>query len=318
MEHLVTIIIPTFNRARYIKQSVGSALSQSYLNLEVIVVDDGSTDDTMAILAGFADERLHVVTQKNSGPSAAINHGLRLARGEFLALLGADDVAELPRIESQVAIMTTTQNAAVFCKPTIIDAEGNLRLDSDQVRVFDSLPKGNAAADHIRTLFYHGNYLCAPSACLRRSTVERVGLFHEGLVQLQDMEYWIRMFGLGMTCAVQENKFVRYRRHGENLSSTARKFAADREHCFVLQHFFEHVQPRVARAAFAKVLDPDRADLPLCPDERAMVYLSHPNENVRELAYADLIAFRQHAAIPTERHLLDFVEYFDVLNENLR
>jgi hypothetical protein len=77
------------------------------------------------------------------------------------------------------------------------------------------------------------------------------------------------------------------------------------------------VQPRIARAAFAKVLDPNIADLPLCPDERGMVYLSHPRGNFRELAYADLIAVRQHAAIPPERRLLDFAEYFDVLNENL-
>lgn len=318
MQRLVTVIVPAFNHALYIEQSVNSILCQSYRNLELIVIDDGSTDNTAAVLAGFTDRRLRVVTQENGGPSAAINHGLRLGRGEFIALLGGDDVAEPSRIESQVEVLETTQHAAVFCKPSLIDARGNPRADDEQIRLFNALPERNTAADHIKKLFYHGNYLCAPTACMKRSTIERVGLFHEGLIQLQDMEYWIRMFGEALTCVVQENKLVRYRRHGKNLSEKNRLTASVREQHFVLQHFFEYLQPRVAREAFAKVLDPHPPDLPLCPDECAMVYLSNPSEQVRELAFSCFISVRRNAAMPPERRVLSFVEYFGVLNESMR
>jgi GT2 family glycosyltransferase len=318
MENLVTVIIPSFNLAQYIEQSVRSILGQTYRNLEIIVIDDGSTDDTMALLARFTDPRFRVVTQSHSGPSAAINHGLRLSRGEFVALLGADDVAEPPRIAEQVQALEATPHAAVFSKPAMIDAKGNPQPDSDQAHIFNSLPKGNTAADHIRMLFYHGNYLCAPSACIRRAAVERVGFFHEGLVYLQDLDYWIRMFGQGFTCVVLERKLVRYRRHGKNLSDTMRLAAANREMCFILQHFFEHVEPRVARASFEKVLDPRPLDIPLCADERGMVFLSHSSASIRDLAYGCFIADRQVASMPCGARLLSFDEYNEILNEDLR
>jgi glycosyltransferase involved in cell wall biosynthesis len=314
-QDLVTVIIPSFNHAQYIEQSVKSILDQTYRNLELIVVDDGSTDDTMAALAGFTDPRFRVVEQENSGPSAAINHGLRLARGEFLALLGSDDIAEPGRIAGQVEVLQATRHSAVFSKPAVIDAEGIAQPNDDQVRIFDSLPEGNTAADHIRMLFYRGNYFCAPSACIRRAAVERVGFFHEGLVHLQDLDYWIRMFGQAMTCVVQEHKLVRYRRHGRNLSHTQRNTGADREGYFIFQHFFEHVEPRIARVAFEKVLDPRQLDLPLSADECGMVYLSHSRKNIRELAYGCFVAERQVAALPLGTRLLSFPEYCGVLNE---
>jgi glycosyltransferase involved in cell wall biosynthesis len=318
MENLVTVIIPAFNHAQYIEQSVASILGQTYRNLELIVINDGSTDDTMARLVGFTDRRFRAVTQQNSGPSAAMNHGLRLARGEFVALLGADDVAEPQRIASQVEVLEATRYAAVFSKPTVIDAAGNPQPDNDEANIFDSLPGGNTPADHIRMLFYHGNYLCAPSACLRRTVVERVGFFHEGLVHLQDLDYWIRMFGQDLTCLVQNHKLVRYRRHGKNLSRATRQAAARREGYFILQHFFEHVEPSIARAAFEKVLDPRRLDLPLSPDECGMVYLSHSGESIRELAFGCFLAERRVAAVPCGTRLLTFAEYCGILNEDMR
>src|SRR5215469_3696643 len=90
---LVTVIVPTYNMAHYLPQSVQSALGQSYANLEVQIVDDGSTDETAAVVRRWErDPRVRVHRQVNSGLSAARNSGISLARGEFVALLDADDV----------------------------------------------------------------------------------------------------------------------------------------------------------------------------------------------------------------------------------
>jgi glycosyltransferase involved in cell wall biosynthesis len=88
----VTVIIPTFNRARYLTEAIQSVLGQTFPDYELIVVDDGSTDGTAAVLEGFGDSRLRVLRQENHGISAAMNAGLRAAQGEYIARLDSDDV----------------------------------------------------------------------------------------------------------------------------------------------------------------------------------------------------------------------------------
>src|SRR5215207_1739222 len=100
----VSFVIPNYNHARYLGQAIESALAQTYPNTEVIVVDDGSTDDSRSVAAGFCD-RIRYIYQRNAGLSAARNTGVRAALGEYIALLDADDLVEPAYAERLLAAL---------------------------------------------------------------------------------------------------------------------------------------------------------------------------------------------------------------------
>ena len=94
----VSVVIPSYNHAAYIREAVDSVLSQSLSDLELIVVDDGSQDESLDILAGYSDRRFHLYTQLNQGAHAAINRGLHAAAGDYLAILNSDDAYHPQRL----------------------------------------------------------------------------------------------------------------------------------------------------------------------------------------------------------------------------
>lgn len=114
-EPLVSVLIPVYNAGSFLRSSVESILSQTYVNLEVLIVDDGSTDNCTETITDLKDSRIHVVSQKHSGRATALNHGLARIRGEFYATHDADDISHPQRIERQVqAMQETPQLAAIF------------------------------------------------------------------------------------------------------------------------------------------------------------------------------------------------------------
>lgn len=111
---LVSVIIPTYNRARILRRAIESALSQTYGDIEVVVVDDGSTDDTREMLTLMsADRRVRYFRQANAGVSAARNHGMRQARGEFIAFLDSDDSWHPWKLSAQIAALRRCPEAMI-------------------------------------------------------------------------------------------------------------------------------------------------------------------------------------------------------------
>ena len=113
---MVSVIIPTYNRSKSIMKAIESVLNQTYKDLELIVVDDGSTDDTEQVLSKVDDERLVYVKQKNSGACVARNKGISLANGTYIALHDSDDEWHLDKLEKQVKVLESTGADLVFCK----------------------------------------------------------------------------------------------------------------------------------------------------------------------------------------------------------
>ena len=112
---LVSVLIPVYNAGDFLRSSVQSILSQTYSNLEILIIDDGSTDGCTNSIAEFKDSRIHIVTQKNSGKSVALNHALEQLSGEFYAIQDADDISYPQRIEHQIQCMLENPElAAVF------------------------------------------------------------------------------------------------------------------------------------------------------------------------------------------------------------
>jgi len=118
---LVSVLIPVYNAGDYLQASVGSILSQTYTNLEIIIIDDGSTDGCMDFMKGIKDSRISIITQSNSGKAGALNRALEQLSGEFYAIQDADDVSYPQRIERQVQCMQqNSELAAVFTGNDVI------------------------------------------------------------------------------------------------------------------------------------------------------------------------------------------------------
>ncbi len=139
MKKLVSIIVPVYNVEDYLAFCLDSLLMQTYENIEVIAVDDGSTDSSLAILNAYAatDQRLRVISQANSGPSAARNLGLTICHGEYITFMDSDDWAELTLIEKLVNALETDQCDIAICGHWIAGSHFKFKVRNRKSCVLD-------------------------------------------------------------------------------------------------------------------------------------------------------------------------------------
>lgn len=116
MENLISVIIPVYNRENTIKNCLNSVLEQSYKNIEVIVVDDGSTDNTGQIIKELTDKRIKYIWQENKGACVARNNGISLAKGNYVAFQDSDDIWEYNKLKKQLDVLLESRADIVFCK----------------------------------------------------------------------------------------------------------------------------------------------------------------------------------------------------------
>ena len=186
-----TILVPSFNHARWVVETVRSALAQTERDVEVVVIDDGSTDDSVSRLATIADPRLEVVTQPNAGLSNTLNRGLARARGRWVKFVPSDDVLEPDCIARQLAAAERAPGARlVFALPTVVDADGAPYPDPAPQAWFDHAPEGR---DEILRDLLERNFLCAPAVLFDRDLARVNGGFDPALRIAQDYDLWLRL-----------------------------------------------------------------------------------------------------------------------------
>jgi len=199
---LVSAIIPTYNRANLVGEAIESVLGQTYPHVEVIVVDDGSTDDTVVRLAQFGN-RIRVVAQDNAGPAAARNRGIAMCNGQFVAFLDSDDLWVRTKLDRQVALLQRLPASIPCCLSNIM-----MRWANRQVTSFE-LSWLNPAIDEgiwlnpdevLATRFVLFNQ----AVMIRRSVLERVGGFDEGLRLLEDTDLAMRLSLEGVWAFIRE------------------------------------------------------------------------------------------------------------------
>jgi glycosyltransferase involved in cell wall biosynthesis len=180
---MISVIIPTFNRARFLKQALHSLLAQQRVDMEVIVVDDGSTDDTAAIVAscGVAVRYIH---QVNAGVSAARNRGIRAAAGEWLAFLDSDDFWLPHKLEAQLDFFRRHPELRI-CQTEELWMRNGLRMNP---RKYHQKPSGYCFPSLLERC------LISPSAVMiHRGLLNEVGLFDENLPACEDYDLWLRI-----------------------------------------------------------------------------------------------------------------------------
>jgi len=215
----VSIIIPVYNQERYIKQCVESALSQDYENLEVIVVDDGSTDATPEILKSF-EQKIRYIRQENRGTAAARNVGLRLAQGSLVAWLDSDDVYLPGKIRAQVEKLQEEPDLAlVYTDWILIDAEGR---DLKVVHCPSYPPKSV-----LDVLTFP--YIFPSSVLLKKECFEKVGYYDETLRYGEDLDMWVRLLKHGYRFGHVPELLVKYRWHPGSMSYNYRSMQAGKD-----------------------------------------------------------------------------------------
>ncbi len=180
---LVSVILPTFNRAWSINQAVDSVLAQDYPALELIVVDDGSTDNTLELLEQYNNDII-VLKQANMGVSAARNTGIRKSRGEFIALLDSDDMWDKRKISCQVDFFTEHPDAMI-CQTEEIWIRNGRRVNP---RIKHKKPSGMIFEPCLNMC------LISPSAVMMKRTVfDMKGFFDEAMTVCEDYDMWLRI-----------------------------------------------------------------------------------------------------------------------------
>lgn len=213
-ESIVTVAIPAYNMGAYVREAVESVLASTHPHLEVLVVDDGSTDQTPAILRKYVtesspsyDERVCVLSQSNMGKSAALNRAVATFNGAYLLILDADDVLHPEAIERLLSAVEDKDNELV--------AIGGFDIVVDGQRVGVRDAPGECRADILRRRFYMA--LKTPfslNGCLMpRLLVERVGLFDVELRRCQDGDYAIRMLEEAQGIMTVDCSVFSYRKH---------------------------------------------------------------------------------------------------------
>ncbi|NVN92407.1 MAG: glycosyltransferase [Desulfuromonadales bacterium] len=207
---IASVVIPTYNGSKFLTQTIESVLNQSYKDFEIIVVDDGSTEDIEQLLKPYG-EYLRYLRIENSGPAAARNTGIRLSNGEFVALLDHDDIWAPENLRVKVELLHKNPECAmVYSYPTLIDAIGNV-IPQESPSAF---PSGSVFED-----FLISNRIITFSCTLiRKSIFDSVGLLDDRreITCCDDYDMWLRIADVS-TIVFSTDQSVCYRIHGDNL-----------------------------------------------------------------------------------------------------
>jgi glycosyltransferase involved in cell wall biosynthesis len=219
---LVSAVIATYNRAHLVGNAIQSILDQTYKNIQIIVVDDGSTDNTEKVLRDFGDQVL-VVFQDNAGPSAARNRGIAVANGEIISFLDSDDVWLPRKVELQVALLQRVDQSVPCCvcdaemrftsRPVVTSFENFLLEPGDEEGLWSN------PAEVLTDRFVLFNQMVA----VRRSALEQVGGFNEKLRYLEDYDLALRLSLLGPFAFIREPLVIWNQGSAGSLSAEAHK-----------------------------------------------------------------------------------------------
>jgi glycosyltransferase involved in cell wall biosynthesis len=216
---LVSVIVPSFNHARYLRECVDSVLAQDHPATELIVVDDGSTDGSLDVLKSYGD-RLRLLQQQGGRQARARNLALAVARGELVAFLDSDDRWRPGRLSAAVAAFRARPQAAlVWADHAFIDAQGRPLGEQRWVS-----PGGD-----FRRVLIAGNPICNATVTVRRGVLDEIGGFNEQAPRVCDGAAWLQIAARGHVFVHLPQRVLDYRLHGGNDSARFAPMTHDRD-----------------------------------------------------------------------------------------
>jgi glycosyltransferase involved in cell wall biosynthesis len=212
----VSVVIPAYNAMTYLPKTLDSVLQQTCTDFEILIVNDGSTDEIAAWFATVTDDRVRLISQANQGLPGARNTGITEAKGEYIAFLDADDLWAPTKLEQQVQCLDAQPEVGlVYAWTLLIDRHGNSTgtVTAAQVEgnVWEKLLLGDVVGS-------------GSAATVRRSCFDRVGLFDPELTSIEDCDMWVRI-AAEYPFAVIKEVLVYYRQHPTSMSRDYDKMA---------------------------------------------------------------------------------------------
>lgn len=233
----VSVVIPAYNTAAYLPEAIESVLQQTYQDFEILVVDDGSTDNTAEVASRYTP-RIRVIEKENGGPASARNTGMQQAAGEYIAFLDSDDAWVQDKLAEQVGLLDRNPSIGlVFGRAQMVRQVGNKRQLSEVI--------GYTESPTLKFLLF-GNFIPAQTVLFRSACLEQVGYMKESdaLPVAEDYEFWLR-FAKHYPLAGINRTLAYYRIHENNLLGSGQDIEKGLKYALAALLEFERQYPEV-------------------------------------------------------------------------
>jgi len=237
---MISVIIPTYNSKKYIGEAISSVLRQTCTDYEIIVVDDGSTDNTKDIIdTNFPQVRYYYIS--HHGVSRARNYGIQRARGEFIAFLDADDLWLPEKLERQIDVFNADQELGfVFTEHRVFDTNGIREATFSKK---ERLMKG----DIIKNIFFY-SHVALPTVMVRRQVFQEIGCFEESMKAAEDDNLWMRI-ALKFRIHLLDEVLVHIRSTENSLSrTTSNLYEGSLKNIELIENKYPDLRNRLGRA----------------------------------------------------------------------
>ncbi len=212
----ISVIIPTYNRVHLIKDAVESVFNQTYQDFELIIIDDGSTDNTREVLAEYG-ERLRYIYQENQGRSAARNHGINLAKGEYIAFLDSDDVWFPDKLARQVPILESAPDNVVLVHGYKYIVDRNLQPIPGWELKLRNLYTLAERGEETYENYLHSNCIFTSTILVRKAAIIEIGGYDTSTQGVEDLDFYLQLLLLNYNFTfMSEPPLIKYRWHGDN------------------------------------------------------------------------------------------------------
>jgi len=211
-QKLVSIVMPNYNSEKYLRNCIESVLQQTYKNFEFIIIDDNSTDTSREIINSYTDERITLqCLSKNNQICNALNKGLSLAKGEYIARIDSDDIWHYDKLEKQIQFLESSPGyKACFSHVNIIDTDGK-NINHKEHALYSLFSAENSTQkEWLEYFLTKGNRLSHPSVVFKKEILDEIGIYNYFCLQSQDFELWLRLI-IKHPIYVYPKKLVDYR-----------------------------------------------------------------------------------------------------------
>lgn len=299
-EPLVTILIPVYNGSDYVSDAIESALAQTYKNIEILVVNDGSNDEnaTEKIVLSYG-EKVKYIKKKNGGVSSALNIGIQNMKGDYMSWLSHDDMYLPEKIEKQVKKISGKDDI-ILCSGSLMDAERK------PIAYRIKRLEGNYSGTELYREFLKGYILNGLGFLIPKRAFEKCGLFDESMRYLQDLDLWMRMMLMDFNFICMPEQLVVSRVHGQQVTNTARSLfykdqvAIAKKHIEILKNISKDKQRAFSELYYCLFVKDNNSD----GIELIKKFMQNYNVNVNGLTIKLIPYYTKGIVIRTRRKLI--------------
>lgn len=288
----VSVVVPSYNHASYISEALESVVQQNFKDVEMLILDDASSDGSVDAIQQFSDRHPDVILQfsrheSNQGGVITLNHLISMASGEYIALINSDDVWLPGKLERQVSYLDQhTEIGAVFTQATIVDE--NKQALTKESFLFSNvfIQKNRPRGSWLRRFFFEQNCLCHPSILIRKSVYSQVGTYDPRFRQVPDLQMWVRLLKQVDLFLIEEPLvLLRWHASNTNQAISGNKNRGINELFYLYRDFFDDIPDEILRDGFSDLFTHPTASSPeelAC--EKVFLYFTQTN-HIRSLYY---------------------------------